>query len=375
MYFYWPALWCALKATFSRRHFHLVHASFVVVLLTLFFLLRLLVQVIRGLDWLVYPKFQQVQIQAPIYIIGNPRSGTTYLHRLMALDEQFTSMKLYQTIFPAVIFNKLFAGLERLDKRLGRQLTRWVDWLDRQGFKGWEGIHKTKLGQPEEDEQLFVFAALSPVIFLLFPFPEALKVASFVDHQSRSMQRRLMAYYRDCLQRHLYSAGSDKTLLVKNTTMAGRLQATREQFPDMRMIHLVRSTYDAIPSFLSMNRAAWNRFVPQTRQDNRYNRSVAQVYCEYFRRYGEFRASLPPNQAIEVRYEDLVADPQGTIERIYAKLGITMTPAYADRLAKTVAQTKRYKSVHRYSLEEFGLSKQDIDQALLAQSEVRQVIP
>ncbi|MEO0537392.1 MAG: sulfotransferase [Cyanobacteria bacterium P01_A01_bin.123] len=360
MYFNVRSLCSAVKATFSWRHFHPVHAGFVVVLLTLFFVLRTVVQVMRWCDWLIYPRFRQVRIKAPIYILGNPRSGTTYLHRLMALDQQFTSTKLYQTIFPAVVFYKMIVGLQRLDRYLGYPLGRLVSWLDRTGFRGWQGIHNTQLGQAEEDEQLFVYAALSPVMFLLFPFPEALESASFVDRLPRKVRQRLMAYYQDCLQRHLYAEGIDKTLLTKNTTMAGRLQATRELLPDLRVIHLVRHTYDAIPSFLSMNRAAWHHFVPQTKRNHDSSRAVARVYCNYFRRYWEFRENLPANQAIEVRYEDLIDDPKGTIERIYATLGLTMTETYAQTLAKTVVQTKQYQSAHRYSLEEFGLSKQDI---------------
>lgn len=360
MYLYIRTLGSALKATMSRRHFHPVHAGFVIVLMTLFFMLRTLVQVVRWLDWLIYPKFRQVQIKAPVYIVGNPRSGTTYLHRLMALDEQFTSTKLYQTIFPAIAFYKAFNGLQRLDGYLGHLLRRWLHWLDRTGFKGWQGIHKTQLGQAEEDEQLFMYAALSPVMFLLFPFPEALASASFVDQLPHSVRQRLMGYYYDCLQRHLYAEGTDKTLLTKNTTMAGRLQSTRELLPDLRVIHLVRHTYDAIPSFLSMNRAAWNRFVPQTRQNHRASRAIARVYCNYFRRYWMFKKSLPADQAITVRYEDLIDDPQGTIEQIYKALGLTMTDTYAQTLAQTVAETKRYRSSHQYSLEDFGLSRQDI---------------
>src|SRR6201995_5278706 len=36
-----------------------------------------------GLDHLFYPRHRKQSIDRPIFIIGNPRSGTTFLHRLL----------------------------------------------------------------------------------------------------------------------------------------------------------------------------------------------------------------------------------------------------------------------------------------------------
>ncbi|NET32524.1 MAG: sulfotransferase [Cyanothece sp. SIO1E1] len=360
MFFHYPTLLQVLRATFSRQHFHPIHAVYVILFVSAFLCLRTLVWLVRWLDPVLFSRYRQQQIEAPVYIISNPRSGTTFLHRLLALDERFTTTKLYHTIFPAVAFYKFFDWLGKLDRRLHHPLTQFINWMDRQGFKGWEGIHKTQLNSEEEEEQLFVYTLLSPVIFLLFPFPEALPAASWVDELPAKIRQPLMNYYQDCLQRHLYATGSDKTLLIKNTTMGGRLWFTRELFPDLRIVHVIRHPYESLPSFLSMNAVAWHQFVPQARHNPKTSQAVAQLYCQYYRQYRALKESLPRAQVIEVHYEALVNDPKGTIEHIYRALGLSMTAAYAAKLQAETERSRTYKSRHQYSLQEFGLSAEMI---------------
>ena len=56
--------------------------------------------VARWLDDQLFPQYQNVDVGEPIFIMASPRSGTTMLHRLMSLDQQFTSYSLWQTLLP-----------------------------------------------------------------------------------------------------------------------------------------------------------------------------------------------------------------------------------------------------------------------------------
>ena len=74
----------------------------------------------------------------------------------------------------------------------------------------------------------------------------------------------------------------------------------------------------------------------------------------------QYLKGLPANQYIRVRYKDLVADPKRTIEDIYRKFGFRLSPEYARILQAESEKARSYKSNHRYSLREMGLSKQRI---------------
>lgn len=305
--------------TFSRQHFHPLHCLFVIIITFLFLLQLLFVHSFRFLDRIFFSDYRKIVIRRPILITGNPRSGTTFLHRLLSTNRTFTSTKLFHTIFPSISLYFLIDLIASIDRRLCHVIACIVRRVERNAFNGWEGIHHTRLDDYEEDETLFVYRLLSPVVGLLFPYTDYTYVPSYVDRLHAHVRDALMSYYRDCLQRHMYACGSrfvqmsktrarengvvidvggsssssdggiggsgvnknlfvrseedndeetvllpQKTMLIKNTTNAGRLQSTLNAFPDMAVVHVVRHPYDCIPSLLSMYDASWSILVPQT---------------------------------------------------------------------------------------------------------------
>ena len=358
MYLHYPNLFKALRLTFFRKYFSLRHACIAIIFIVLFLILRAIVWFVRLLDHVFFPGYKEQKIATPIYIIGNPRSGTTFTHRLVSKDKRFSYFELFHTIFPAITFYKLFAAAGKVDDRLGSPFGRLLNAISRKGFRGWEKIHKTGPKEVESDEMLFVYAMLSPLLALLFPFFNEFEGAKFVDRLPPENRQKLMVYYQDCLKRHMYATGPDKILLEKVALIAGRLGSIVEVLPDMRIIYLVRHPYESIPSLISMFYAPWKSLAPQALKDSRASREVATMIFEYYRYLLEFKKKLPEGKFIEVRYTDLVADPKGTVERVYSKLNLTMTEEYREILEAETEKARRYKSGHRYSLEDYGLSRE-----------------
>ena len=55
------------------------------------------------LDRVFYPRYRQQPVRSPVFIVGNFRSGTTFLHRLMAADRaRFTTMKMWEILATAL---------------------------------------------------------------------------------------------------------------------------------------------------------------------------------------------------------------------------------------------------------------------------------
>ncbi|MDJ1181626.1 sulfotransferase family protein [Roseofilum casamattae] len=360
MYFHGSILKQALQTSFSRQYFHPVHGVSAIAFTSLFLILRSLVSAARYTDRICYPEYYQQPINNPIYITGNPRSGTTFLHRLLTEDRHFTYTKLYHTIFPAITFYRIFSSLSAIDRNIGGRLSKLVNWLDRQGFRGWDSIHKTQLNRAEEDEQLFMFTLLSPVITLLFPYYQELEESLWVDRLPQPTRHRLMSYYIDCLQRHLYATGSEKTLLIKNTTSTGRLRSTIAALPQVCIIHMVRHPYECIPSLLSMYAASWNTFVRKKKVRSQANLHLAQLYASYYRErmqiFREFSHNYP-DQFLEISYQDLVNSPLSAIERIYQKFDLKLNELTYARFQQVTDAAKHYKSQHSYSLEKFGIDR------------------
>ncbi len=364
MYFHYPTFFKLLGLTFSRRYFSPRHAALVVLFVVPFLLLRLFVCMMRLLDHVLYPDFHNQVVRMPLYIIGNPRSGTTFSHRLLALDEQFTYLKLYQTIFPAVTCYKFFALTGRIDKMIGRPVHRILSVVSNRGFKGWETIHKTGPEKAESDEMLFMYAMLSPLLGLLFPFLKEMDSATFVDFMPEKSRKKLMDYYKSCLQRHLYATGPDKILLQKVALIAGRIEAIHTLLPDMRIVHLVRHPAESIPSLISMFEVTWKSLAPHAVKDGRACREMTDLICKYYLHLHEVEKDFPRDYLLKVKYTDLVADPRATVHDIYNHFGLEMRPDYDKLLSREMNRARTYTSKHHYSLADYGLSREMIRRRL-----------
>jgi hypothetical protein len=298
-------------------------------------------------------------------VIATPRSGTTYLHHLLALDEErFKSCKLYQTIAPSILLERAIQRVGELDERSGRILGRLVDLIDERMFTDWEEIHRVSLRSDEEDESLFVYSLTSPALYLLFPFIRELPEFVEITRLGRRVVRRVARDYRDTLKRWVYLTGEERTPLIKNTLLPSRLAVSDRAFPDACYVHIVRDPREAIPSAVSMFYTMWQSHSPSIAADSPATRALADMFLEHYRLLCEQGRSRPRERWIQVRYESLITDPVGTVEGIYAVLGAPVSAAFRARLERAAAEARRFKSRHRYDPSSFGLTDDDLRHAL-----------
>jgi omega-hydroxy-beta-dihydromenaquinone-9 sulfotransferase len=318
----------------------------------------------HALDDVLYPAWRDSPIREPVWIVAPPRSGTTLMHRLMALDtERFTSMTLAQTLFPSVTLQHAGRAAWAAHRRAGRPGAGGLERLEQRLFRGWTGIHPMGFHEPEEDEALFVYAGASPAFFLMFP---SLDVPAWrsVDALPSGARARVMAFHTGCLRRHSFAHGRGRQLLFKSTLAAARLDALLEAMPHARFVHLVRHPYETVPSVLSMFHVAWHAHLPAMAKDAPEVRAMARLIMKYARRYAELGSTLPPERFVTVHYDDLVADPARAVERVYEQLQMTMGHAFRQRLTQAARVAGGHRSAHRYRLEDFGLTTNDVDDAL-----------
>jgi len=109
------------------------------------------------LDEIFFPKFHDIKINQPIFIIGNPRSGTTFLQRLMARDTvNFLSMRTWEILgSPSIISRRLIRAAISFSRSIGIPVTRRIRKME-QLWKEDDRIHRFRLRAPEEGEYLTI---------------------------------------------------------------------------------------------------------------------------------------------------------------------------------------------------------------------------
>ncbi len=315
----------------------------------------------RALDEVLYPEYRKQKIDRPVFVFANPRSGTTLAHRLISMDDEvFTTVKLYQTIFPSVTATRTFQRLiEVAQTRVGNVLNGVYDFFNNPLETRWTEVHHLSLDQPEEDVCTLLWSLQSPATGLLFPFMDELQSQTWLDRQNPDQRTAFMDSYENTLKRHVYQAGG-KRFLNKNVFFAPSVRSMYERFPDAAFVYLIRNPIDSLPSFLNMFYQAWKAHSPGIRPDGEEIQALKQLGYEYYRYALECRREIPKDQFIVVRYEDLVRDPKSTILGLYGRLGMPVSEAFEARLDDAIKGHRDWESSRAVELDFFGVTVEEV---------------
>ncbi|MBW2420762.1 MAG: sulfotransferase [Deltaproteobacteria bacterium] len=333
------------------------------------------------LDRLLYPGCGNVEIRNPIFVIGNGRSGTTFFHRLLCGDEErFISFTLWEILFPSLVQKRILRALFRTWARLlPRSFQRAKDWEGRQ-LGSLKAQRPIGIDDPDEDDFLLMIPFASPVITALFPYMEELEELARFDQRPEAARRGIMGMYRQCVSRQLAFHGVGKagdvgragdggeagprTFLSKNPSFVARIRSLGEEFPDAKFIYLIRNPYETIPSLLKLLNTVWTGLGLESDHIESSTRQLARGCMEDYNYAFEELRKLPDERYAVVSYTDLVADPKATVEKVYDRLNLSISPDFERRLAAERSRQKRYHSSNVYSLEEFGVSPEEVAERL-----------
>ena len=314
-----------------------------------------------GLDHLICPRFRHVKIKAPVLVIGIPRSGTTFLHRLLAGDDQrFTTMSLQELVFaPSIVQRIIWKNLGIIDGVCGSPVSALVDWFQNRLFSGLDGVHSTRLNQPEED-----YLALSPMLacfLLILPFgdPAFLRLSRFDQVASAEEKEQLKKFYSGLVQRHLYVHGESLTFLSKNPSFTPMLQTLAEVFPDARFIACLRNPNEAVPSQVSSMLVGARIFSGRVNKD--WWRGKLSEMLQFY--YAHLFDSLPcvgESNHHFLRMENLTSSPEKSIQVIYRKFGFLFDDRYKAWIKQESRKAKSYCSGHAYHGAALGIQAADL---------------
>jgi len=315
------------------------------------------------LDEIFFPAYRKTEVKEPVFVVGIPRSGTTFLHRVLKEDSgQFTTFQFWELVLaPSIIGRKLLYALARADAALGglgrKALVKFDGWL----LGGFRRMHHISLFEPEEDEWLLVHRFVSAFMMFAFPFVDELKHLLYFDDMLAPQDRaRIMAYYKRCVQRHLYVHGPEKRLLSKNPSFSAKVQSLNETFPDAKIVCCVRNPYEAVPSFASLMWFIWGQEPGGSGGTPEMRQTLLDVVDHFYRHPMQALAELPRNRHAFLTYDALTRAPKDTILALYRQLGLKVSPDFEERLGTEEKKARAYRSSHRYAPEDFGLTRQDI---------------
>jgi hypothetical protein len=301
-----------------------------------------------------HPEILARPLPRPIVVVGPMRSGTTWLHRLLAADHRFAHLRSFETVSPAPRPDFAF---DKPDFRvtLQRRIMRVARLANPRTLQ----IHPTGPYEPEEELGLLCNSLYGNKHETQWWVPGYARWCEAVDAAPayRQMARllRLVAWSQQ--------ASSLKPWILKTPQHMLDLPALLKVFPDARVIFTHRDPLAVVASTASL---VWNQTIIYSDHAD-----PAKIGREWLRktalmteRMRAARRHIPPDRQIDVHYEDMERDWRGSLCRIYRFLGLELEPALPQMETYQRRCERRNGATHQYGLEQFGLTPGAVNDAL-----------
>jgi hypothetical protein len=265
---------------------------------------------LRALEALAYGRrVAATKVPPPLFILGHWRSGTTFLHDLLAKDRRFAYMTFAQTLAP---HGFLLAG---------RIVSRVTGWLLPPTRGQLDNVAVTAESPQEEEFALCRTSCCSPYLAWTFPgrSEHYYRYLTFRDVPRRQVQRWQSAFV---LLAQKLTWLYRRPLVFKSPPNTARIRLLLDVFPDARFVHIRRNPYSVYQSTLRMNRVAGRAFAFQGPRPADLHRHTLRAYQVMYDAFFEERPLIPAGRLCEVAYEELAADPVNQMRRIYEELSL-----------------------------------------------------
>jgi hypothetical protein len=324
------------------------------IIAVLFCGLRVALWLAMLLDHVFFPRLNKTRVNRPIVLVGNPRTGTTFLQRFLA-DEGFGSgMELFLMLYPSLLLQWLLKPfLPILEK------------LSPAKFHSTEA-HQTSLRSVETDDVAVLFRYLDGLfLYGFFLSFEDEDVQQLMDPRVRDTSDRDFDWLDVLWRRSLVLHKTDRNV-AKLFSLVTRLPQFLRRFPDAQVLYMARDPLSVIPSSMSLVVGVLDRaFGFWSLPDAARQRWLDRMYKGWVMLLERFHeewtsGAIDQQRVLIVRYDRMMIDFEAVMEEICAFLGHEMTPALRATVEKRAEEQRSYQSKHVYNLEKFGLSEAQV---------------
>jgi hypothetical protein len=307
---------------------------------------------LRLVEWRKqHPEVAAQEIRRPLFVLGMPRTGTTLLHGLLAQDPAARAPLTWEVAAPCPAPE---SGSFESDPRIAESRARERD-IEKIA-PGFLAIHPTGALLPQECVSITASAFMSMQWEATFAVPSYQRWCEAQDHAPA------YRWHRAFLQ-HLQSRHAKRHWVLKTPAHLLTLDALFAEYPDALVVQTHRAPSQVVASLASLE---WTlRGATSDQLDPRAEGAEAADLIDRMLRAGmQSRAAHPERegQFFDLAYPDLVADPFGSVKRIYERFGLDFTGELEARMRAFLAANASDKhGVHKYTPASFGLDATRLD--------------
>ena len=302
--------------------------------------------------WQAAPSILDEPVTAPLFVVGPPRTGTTILLELLALDPARRAPYAWEALSPLPL--EADAVKDRA-RRLEVAQCEQEFWADI--HPEFMTMHELASDLPCECVHFLMYDFAGPYWSMLYDTP------TFTGWQLEHLETvdRVYALHRRMLQTFQHGSESARWLLKS----PGHLQTLPQlfaQYPDARVIHTHRDPRRFIASLVSL--LAVLRFMRSDRVDvSLLGPAMELTYGFFLDQVIAQRTdgTLPDAQIIDSHFLELMADPVASLKRVYEQLDYTWPDGHDQRVRSYLAAKPKGKhGAHNYTFADVGLDEDSV---------------
>ncbi|HTJ89907.1 MAG TPA: sulfotransferase [Acidocella sp.] len=287
-------------------------------------------------------------VQAPIFILGLPRSGTTFLHSLLAEDHDNQVPRNWQTIYPGARPADFDPHTDQRARAVDKQLKTFAGLAP-----GFAAMHPITADSPQECSEITAHVFQSLRFDTTFRAPSYLQwLEAYGHHEAFEFHKRFLQYLQ---------AGTPRRWVLKCPDHTFSLEAIMAVYPDARFVVVHRDPIAVLGSVAHLTEVLRKPFLSNI-DPAEVGAQVGTRWIEGANLLLEFdrRPDVAPERKIHVHYEELTRSPLAVIERIYSQFGLPLRAQAVAAISEKILARPRggYGKHAPYSLETFKLSPQ-----------------
>jgi len=332
------------------------HGTWIAPILTgvLMGILRLVVNTFRLLDRVFFPGLHTAKVDRPIVIVGNPRTGTTFLQRFLCDQGIGVGQQLWTMLYPSRTLQALVAPFLPV-----------LEFISPARHHS-TAAHKTSLSSVETDDVAVLFRHFDG--FFLYGFILAFAEEEMKDHfapEQRDTNARDFTWWADCWRRSVHRQSGERAV-AKVFSLGPRTPAFLEAFPDARILYMARDPLSVLPSAMSLVTGVLDKkFSFWDLPDEVRTRYLERLYVALVELLARFHqdwvsGAIDRERVFVVRFDRLMEDFEGLMDEMLDFVGHEPDEALRTAIRARAEKQRAYKSEHTYDLSKFGLTEERI---------------
>lgn len=311
------------------------------------------------LDEILFPNYRNLELHTPIFIVAQPRSATTFLHRTLASDENnFFSIRLLEWRYPSILIQKIFQATGYLEK-----VSQVNYWGNDKEAKLTEKMHYSYLNDYEDDGFLYEECFLYQFYVInRFPYPKLVDSLNNFDQLPLKTKEKMVKAHYKVIQKVLYLRGGNLIYVSKDNECLQRSELMQKLYPSALFITITRESEKFMNSYITLiHQSAYAKSGVDVNRISEWIPMQRKVRLEAANETIKFFESLSDEQKLCFSFNSLTQNIRDSLELVYRKLNIDLTEAQSEYLqnldTKQNLRDAGYKTVS-YQFEEFALFDQ-----------------